>query len=76
MKSGEHQLENLRQEEQRYNFKERRGGYNPYGDEFYAFVLTNLSISKSIEEHGVEVVESILKEMSQMHEKGVWSPLI
>jgi len=39
-------------------------------------VLTNLSITKTIKEHGVEAVESILKEMPRMHEKGVWSPLI
>jgi len=54
--------------EQRYNLRDRRG-YILYGDEFYvhAIVLSNLSRLKSIKEHGVEAVESILREMSQMH---------
>ena len=38
-------------------------------------ILSNLSIPKAIRLYGVEAVASIMKEMHQLQDKGVWTPI-
>jgi hypothetical protein len=38
-------------------------------------VLTNLSIPKAIKLYGTEALASVMKEMNQLHDKGVWTPV-
>jgi hypothetical protein len=59
----------------RYNLRERRG---PFRDPDYVYngiVLTNLNITQAVKQFGEEAALSVMKEISQLHEKGVWTPL-
>jgi len=38
-------------------------------------ILSNLSIPKAIRLYGGEAVSSIMKEMNQLQDKGVWTPI-
>ena len=38
-------------------------------------ILSNLSIPKAIRLYGVETVTSIMKEIDQLQDKGVWTPI-
>ena len=61
----------------RYNLRSARSDWRDrYSEEYTAHVvLTNLSIPKAIKLYGVEALASIMKEMNQLQDKGVWTPL-
>lgn len=63
------------QEINRYNLRERRG---PFRDPDYVYngiILTNLNITQAVKQFGEEAALAVMKEISQLHEKGVWKPL-
>jgi hypothetical protein len=61
----------------RYNLRESRSNWRErYGDHYATpAVLTNLSIPKAIKLYGTEALASVMKEASQLHDKGVWTPV-
>lgn len=66
----------------RYSLRPRtRTSYRNFDDRFNAIfhtsgmALTNLSVRRSIKEIGQEAVTSMLKEMTQLHLKGVFEPV-
>jgi hypothetical protein len=60
----------------RYSLREKRPEWRDRYSEHYtaAVVLTNLSIPKAIKLYGIEALASVMKEMLQLHDKGVWIP--
>ena len=61
----------------RYHLRPTRSDWkNRYAGEYSApVVLSNLSIPKAIRLYGVEAVASIMKEVGQLQDKGVWTPI-
>eukprot|EP00974_Lingulodinium_polyedra_P081824 7922639-Lingulodinium_polyedra.AAC.1 len=56
----------------RYNLRERRTSWK---ERFVGITVGNLSVRRSLRELGTEAMVSMMKEMHQMHTKGVFEPL-
>jgi hypothetical protein len=61
----------------RYNLRAARSDWKDRYTEHYTapVILTNLSIPKAIRLYGVEALASVMKEMNQLQDKGVWTPI-
>jgi hypothetical protein len=57
----------------RYNLRMPRPNWR---DRYAHVVLTNLTIDKANKLFGSEAAASVMKEVGQMHEKGVWTPIM
>jgi hypothetical protein len=75
----ENQTTSEAQEINRYNLRKRNHTWkNRYGEDYvlHAHVLlSNLSSKKAIKLYGNEAEQSILSELTQLHNKKVWTPV-
>ena len=61
-----------------YNLRPRNSTWknDKYADHYVnAVILTNLSIPKAMKLFGSEALAAAMKEVNQLHDKGVWSPV-
>ena len=58
----------------RYSLRPSRSDWrNRFADQYTVpVVLANLSIPKAIKKFGSEALASVMKEINQLHDKGVW----
>ena len=61
----------------RYNLRPGRSDWREkYADHYTTpVVFTNLSIPKAMHLYGTEALASVMKEVNQLHDKGVWTPI-
>jgi hypothetical protein len=61
----------------RYSLRQSRSDWRDRYTDHYTtpVVLTNLSIPKAMKLYGTEALASVMKEVKQLHDKGVWTPV-
>ena len=76
-KDNQYRNEVIIDKTRRYHLRPTRSDWkNRYAGEYSApVVLSNLWTPKAIRLYGVEAVASILKEIGQLQDKGVWTPI-